>query len=259
MTDLTSIEMFSIGGESISVAQILRYYQLSGKLIPWVRDVVEQHTIFQAIQNQPNIEVSLAEVEQRILDFRIAHQLTDSEAFHAWLTRQSLDFELFEMRVLLDLKLEKLRTEIAAPHLETVFQDQQALLDEVEIAWVTIADEAIAEQLKQSIDAESIAFEQIVQTAAAADPWKISLMKTVVRQGQLPEPLRASVQTAQVGELIGPVAIDGRWCIAQVNQFIPAQLAGALKQQLESRLFQQWVGESVEDLTVAFAPSLTAA
>ncbi|MBE9030747.1 peptidyl-prolyl cis-trans isomerase [filamentous cyanobacterium LEGE 11480] len=254
--DLSSVAMLSVNGETVSLDQILRYYQLSGKLMPWLREVIEQHVIFQGIQNQSGIDVSLGEVEQRILDFRIAQNLQDSTPFQTWLEQQNLNFELFQMRVLLDIKLTKFKSVITAPKLEPFFQTQKSLLDEVEVTLVAIANEEFAHQVKQKIDQNETSFDQIVQEYAIADPLKVSVMKSGIRLGQLPESVRPQMQAAQVGDVVGPLTIENRWCIFRVEQLMPAKLEGQLKQTLETQLFQQWVGESVQKLSVEFTPSV---
>ena len=56
---------------------------------------------------------------------------------------------------------------------------------------------------------------------------------------------------ASPGEVVGPLAIDGRWGLFRVEQFLPASLEQIqLKQALQNELFEQWLAEKIQKLTV---------
>jgi hypothetical protein len=44
--------------------------------------------------------------------------------------------------------------------------------------------------------------------------------------------------------------IDGRYALLRVEQFIPASLEGSLKHELQEQLFEQWLEEKAQKLTI---------
>ncbi len=72
-----------------------------------------------------------------------------------------------------------------------------------------------------------------------------------VSRGSLPDVMRAAIDTASPGEVVGPLELDGRWGLFKIEQFIPASLEEIqIKQVLENELFEQWLSEKLQKLTV---------
>lgn len=252
--DFDSTALLTIGDTSISLGTVLRYYQLSGRLLPWIRDIVEQHITFTEIQRRDDLNVTLAEVEQAAVEIRVQQKLTDAATFQQWLNSQGMNYDIFQNRIVLNLKLEKLKSQIAAPNLQSLFDQQKALLDQVEVTCVVLAEEAYAHQLRAQIQ-ERNDFDRVLSEYAVADPLKVSVMKSAIRFGQLPENVREALRTAEIGGLVGPIEMEQRWCVFRVEQFLPAVLEGQLQRSLEDRLFQQWLAERAQEVSVKLGES----
>jgi parvulin-like peptidyl-prolyl isomerase len=74
-------------------------------------------------------------------------------------------------------------------------------------------------------------------------------MGPVIR-AQMPEMIRKATENAQVGQIIGPLQIEGRYCLLKVEQLLPASLEGALKRDLENLLFEEWLKEKLQNMNV---------
>jgi len=254
MTDFDSTALLTIDNASLSLGTVLRYYQLSGRLLPWIRDIVEQHIIFTEIQRRDDLNVTLAEVEQAAVEVRVQQKLTDATTFQQWLDSQGMNYELFQNRIILNLKLEKLKSKIAAPNLQALFDEQKSLLDQIEVTCVVFAEEAHAHQFKAQVS-NSQDFDRVVSEYTIADPLKVSVMKSAIRFGQLPEDVRGILRNASAGELVDPINMEQRWCVFRVEQFLPATLEGTIQKSLEDRLFQQWLVEKAQDVNVKLGAS----
>jgi parvulin-like peptidyl-prolyl isomerase len=67
----------------------------------------------------------------------------------------------------------------------------------------------------------------------------------------MPDKLRAAIDVASPGQLVGPIEIDGRYGLFRVEQFLPASLDDIqLKQALQNELFEKWLAEKIQKLTV---------
>ncbi|MGG6264004.1 peptidyl-prolyl cis-trans isomerase [Leptolyngbya sp. AN03gr2] len=254
MTDFDSTALLTIDNASLSLGTVLRYYQLSGRLLPWIRDIVEQHIIFTEIQQRDDLNVTLAEVEQAAVEVRVQQKLMDATTFQQWLDSQGMNYDLFQNRIILNLKLEKLKSKIAAPNLQALFDEQRSLLDQVEVTCIVFAEEAHAHQFKAQVST-SQDFDRVVSEYTIADPLKVSVMKSAIRFGQLPEDVRGTLRNARVGELVEPLHMEQRWCVFRVEQFLPATLEGAIQKSLEDRLFQQWLVEKAQEVNVKLGAS----
>ncbi|MGP1387016.1 MAG: peptidyl-prolyl cis-trans isomerase [Thainema sp.] len=253
MSDLQNLPFLSIDDQTLSLGQVLQYLQVSGKLLPFLQEIVGQHVIYQEIQARQDLEVSASQFEQAIIDFRIQRQLTDMETFQKWLAQQGMNYESFQRLVLLNLKLDQLKTKIAEPDLETYFTEQQQNLDVIDLSCLTTTKQAEAEICYQQLTTGTANFDQLVQ-ASQSDDSSLSVLRGPTRRQQLPDGLEQQVNTATIGQWIGPVEIaNHRWCIFRVEHIKSAVLDGAVKKDLENRLFQRWLTERVKTMTVQLA------
>ncbi|HEY9805549.1 MAG TPA: peptidylprolyl isomerase, partial [Candidatus Obscuribacterales bacterium] len=76
-----------------------------------------------------------------------------------------------------------------------------------------------------------------------------------VSRGSMPDKLRAAVDSASPGNLVGPIELEGRYALFRVEQFLPASLEDAqLKEGLQNELFEQWLAEKIKKMTVKVQP-----
>lgn len=240
-----------IDGETLSLAQVLKYFQLSGKLFPFIREIVEQHVLFQEIQQRSDLEVSLVDLEQTIIDFRLQRDLTDGDRFQDWLTQQGMERLTFQNQVLLRLKLEKLVAAIAEPQLPQLFAEQQEKLSTIMLALVVSQNVAALEELTHQLQHQETTVAEL-SLAYAGNP-EVRISQGMIRLGNLPLGLQAAVEAAPDCAWVGPIEIDSQWSSFQVQERIPANLDETLKQELQLTLFQQWLGQQVQARSVRLA------
>ncbi len=248
MQELEQLPVLRVGDESISLAQSLKYLQLSGNLMPVIQDVVSQHVVYQELQvRKEKYQLSSADIAQTMVDFRCLHQLTESEAFDAWLQSQGIDQTLFQQRIAMNALLKQLKADIAAPDIQTVFEQQKDQLETVALEGLVMSDESMATVLHGRLQAGE-SMEALSEPKVGAP--LVRRVRKDLRRGQLPEPLRTHVAHASAGSLLQPLAMAEYWSIFQVESVMPAVLEGELKQQLEERLFQLWVAQKIKSLNV---------
>lgn len=234
----------------ISLAQALKYLQASGRMQLLIGDILRQHVIEQEIQARTDLDINPALTEQAIIDFRLQNQLTDSKQFQEWLASQGTDRSTFHTQINFGFKLEKLKAAVTQPKLQEYFIERKLFLDRVVISRIIVAEQELAEELASQIE-EGASFEQLAKEYSVTDDRLVNGMMGPISRGSLPDLLRASLDAADPGEVVGPLAIDGRWGLFRVEQFLPASLEqNQLKQVLENELFEQWLAEKIQKLTV---------
>lgn len=234
----------------ISLAQALKYLQASGRMQLLIGDILRQHVIEQEIQARTDLDINPALTEQAIIDFRLQNQLTDSKQFQEWLASQGTDRSTFHTQINFGFKLEKLKAAVTQPKLQEYFIERKLFLDRVVISRIIVAEQELAEELASQIE-EGASFEQLAKEYSLTDDRLVNGMMGPISRGSLPDVLRAALDAADPGEVVGPLAIDGRWGLFRVEQFLPASLEqNQLKQVLENELFEQWLAEKIQKLTV---------
>ena len=234
----------------ISLAQALKYLQASGRMQLLIGDILRQHVIEQEIQARTDLDINPALTEQAIIDFRLQNQLTDSKQFQEWLANQGTDRSTFHTQINFGFKLEKLKAVVTQPKLQEYFIERKLFLDRVVISRIIVAEQELAEELASQIE-EGTSFEQLAKEYSLTDDRIVNGMMGPISRGSLPDVLRAAIDVANPDEVVGPLAIDGRWGLFRVEQVLPASLEqNQLKESLENELFEQWLAEKIQKLTV---------
>lgn len=249
MQDIETKPFLIVDEQPISLGQALRYLQSSGKLQPFVLEILRQKTIEEELQTRADLDISSAMIEQAVIDFRLDQQLTDPKTFQAWLVSNGLDYSTFHKQVAFGFKLEKLRVQVTESKLQEYFIERKIFLDRVVLSRLVVNNKELAEELKSQI-LEGIRFGQLAQEYSLTDDRIVNGMMGPVSRGQMPDSLRTLVDLSSPGELVGPIELEGLYCLFRVEQFLPASLEGQVKQELQNQLFEQWLAEKMQKLTI---------
>jgi parvulin-like peptidyl-prolyl isomerase len=247
---MESSSFLTVNDEPITISQVVRYLQASGKLGQFISDILRQYTIEQEIQTRTDIEISSALTEQAIIDFRLRNQLTDPEKFQEWLKKNGSDYATFHGSVVFSFKLDKLKSLIAESKLSEYFIERKIYLDRVVLSRILVDSRELAEELQTQIE-EGSSFEQLAKEYSLADERVFNGMMGPISRGSLPDILRAAVDAAALGQLVGPIELEGRYGLFRVEQFLPSSLEDTqLKQTLQNELFDKWLAEKIQQMTV---------
>jgi len=236
--------------QPISLAQALTYLQSSGRMQYFIIEILRQRIIEQELQSREDLDVSPALSEQAMIDFRLQRQLTDPKFFQEWLASNNLDYATFHNQVSSGFKLTKLKIQLAQSKLQEYFIERKLFLDRVVLSRIVVAAQELVEELRSQIE-EGARFEQLAKEYSLCDDRIINGMMGPVSRGKMPDLLRAAVDVASPGDLVGPIAFEGRWGLFRVEEFLPASLEDSqLRQALEDELFEQWLAEKIKKLRV---------
>ena len=123
-------------------------------------------------------------------------------------------------------------------------------MDRVVLSRILVDSQELAEELQTQIE-EGSSFEQLAKEYSLADERVFNGMMGPISRGTIPDILRAAVDAATPGKLINPIEIEGRFSLFRLEQIIPASLEDPqLQQSLTNELFEKWLGEKIQNLTV---------
>lgn len=239
-----------IDDQPISGGQILNYLQATRKLDAFIGDIVRQFVIERELQSQENVTFNPAVVEQAVIDFRLNNQLTDSAQFQEWLANNGLTYEAFHNQVAGSFKLRKLKEDVTATKLQEYFIERKVFLDRVILSRIIVADKELAEELKNQLQ-EGAVFEQLARDYSLTDDRLMNGMVGPVSRGTMPDLLRAEIDLAKPGDIVGPIGMEERWGLFRVEAVLPASLEDSqVKQSLEDEIFEQWLAEKMQSLPI---------
>ncbi|MBW4522497.1 MAG: peptidylprolyl isomerase [Scytolyngbya sp. HA4215-MV1] len=247
---MAATPFLTVDEQPLSLSQCLKYLQSSGKLQSFLSDILRQYVLEQELQTREDIDISSAVIEQAVINFRLQQKLTEPKAFQEWLTRNGLDYNAFHSQIVNGFKLEKLKTQLSESKLQEYFIERKLFLDRVVVSRIVVDSKELAEELRSQID-EGAKFENLAQQYSIAEDRVANGMMGPVSRGTMPDTLRALVDAAVAGDLVGPVEIEKNWGLFRVEQLLPASLEDPkLKQALQNELFERWIAEKLQKMTV---------
>jgi parvulin-like peptidyl-prolyl isomerase len=145
-----------------------------------------------------------------------------------------------------------LKAQIVDPKLRDYFLDRQIFLDRVVISRIVVENRELAEELRSQILEDNVPFEYLAYEESLAEDRLMNGMMGALSRGKIPDNLRAEIDAANPGELVGPIEADGLWCLLRVERFIPARFNEdeELIEELKEEIFSQWLEEKVQELEV---------
>lgn len=239
-----------VDDQPLPLRQCLKYLQVSGKLQGFIGDILRQYVLERELESRQDLDVNSALIEQAVVDFRLQNKLTEPQAFQDWLARSGSNYETFHSQITGTFKLEKLKAQIVEARLQEYFIERKLMLDRVVLSRIVVESKELAEELYTQVN-EGASFEQLAQEYSKADERIANGMMGPVSRGAMPDVLRAAIDSAHPGELIGPVQVENYWAIFRVEQFLPATLEdNQLKQVMQNELFDRWIAEKIQSMTV---------
>lgn len=239
----------SIDNVTLSLQQSLDYLRTAGKLSTVVLEIAQQYLVETEIKALEIPEPEADIVEQFILEFRLQQQLTSAESFQKWLLTNGINYGVLKEQVIFRIKQENLKEKVTALKVQKHFVQNKENLDRVVLSRIVVQHPEIAQDLKPQLE-QGADFAQLAKQYSTVDDAVVGGVMGPVIRAQMPEMVRKATENAQVGQIIGPLQIEGRYCLLKVEQLLPASLEGALKRDLENLLFEEWLKEKLQNMNV---------
>lgn len=247
---MESPTFLTIDDQPISLRQAISYLRTTGDLSRTIQTILRQHLVEQQLQTRAGLEIDSLRIEQAIINFRLKNRLIEPETFEEWLQTQRLSYSDFRNQLLIGMKLTQLKAQVTASRVEEYFNENKARLDQVVLSRIVVNDQNLAEELTRQLIDDRRPFEILARQYSTGSERLVNGMMGLVMMGQLPEPIQEAIEGASPGDLIGPVEVEGRYHLLRVEQWQPASLEGAMKQEIQDQLFEQWVQEQLKNKTI---------
>ncbi len=248
---MTSHALLTVDDQEISLRDCMRHLQSSGKLQDFIGGILRQHILQQETETRTDLEIPEGVVEQAIIDFRLQQQLSDATAFQEWLKKNGSDYSSFHKQIASNFKVEKLKMVVSEDKVQEYFIERKLFLDRVILSRIIVDDKDLAEELKTQIQEASATYEELARRHSITDDKMVNGMMGPVSRGTLPDTIRAQIDAANPGSLIGPLELEEKWGLFRVEEFLEASLDDAqLQQTLRNELFERWLSEKMQKMDV---------
>jgi putative peptide maturation system protein len=193
------------------------------------------------------IELSDAELQRAMDEFRIANKLFSADETHAWIERQGMTHERLERYVHNNALVARLRDRITADRVDEYFNRHRSDFDSASIARFELLDESRARALAGQIRTEGLDFFAAAELCYLEGiehgvPSTSSLFGTVTRRDARATLLDALFDV-EPGQVLGPIALDDRFALVRVIEITPARLDSRTRNTIKDFLFDEWLAD----------------
>jgi hypothetical protein len=162
MKTLSDLTILTVDRDSISMREVVKHLQTSGKLGQFVSDITRQYIIEKEIKDRNDIDINPVIIEQAIIDFRLRNKLNEPQKFYKWLEEKATSYEDFHASINFGFQLEKLKLIITENKLQEYFIENKISLDKVILSRIVLDNQELAEELHTQIE-EGVSFEYLAR------------------------------------------------------------------------------------------------
>jgi parvulin-like peptidyl-prolyl isomerase len=247
---MESNTFLTINNQPLSLEQSISHLRTAGKLHTVLIEIAQQYLLEEEVQAWAIPEAEPETVEQFILEFRLQQQLTTPEIFQTWLSTNGISYADLKHQIAFRIKQENLKEKVTAPKVQEYFAKNKEALDRVVLSRIVVDHPEVAQDLKEQVELQGADFTQLAKKHSMVDDAVVGGVMGPIIRSQMPEIIRKATENAQPGQIIGPIKIEGRYCLLKVEQLLPASLEGSLKRDLETHLFEEWLKEKLQSINV---------
>lgn len=231
-----------VNDETITLAELLSAAQFRGQL-GFLQAIADAALIRQAAAQQ-GIEIADEELQAAADAFRARYDLHKAADLLRWLEAQHLSLAAWETGLENELLAAKLRAQLTAGKVEAYFAQNKLAFDAATIARIVVANEPLAKELRAQIleeDADFYAVARAHSLEAATRP--AGGYVGAIRRDGLSSAMEAAIFGARDGAVVGPFKTDVGWELVKVEARYPAQLDDAIRAEIVTILFDEWLSE----------------
>jgi len=242
--------MVKFNNLNIETSEINDYLKQQLKLKGICNEILHQRIITEAASSR-NITVSDTEIEAEANKIRCSLRLEKAADTISWLEENFLSPDEWEIAISNQLLTQKLAENLFADKVEPYFAQNKLDFDRFILYQLVVPYEKLAQELFYQVEEEEISFYQ------AAHLYDIDRRRRFVcgyegevhRWNYHPDLTAAIFKTPVIiGELIGPVKSEEGYHLFKIEDYIPAQLTPAIKQEIIDELFGRWLNSELNYL-----------
>lgn len=197
-----------------------------------------------------SVNCSQEEVFGAYKAFYQKYQINSDADRDTWLIRNKCTLEQFEHSVLRSIKLDRFKQITFGNKVGSYFLQRKTQLDRAIYSLLRVKDPHLAQELFFRIQDGEATFTELVKQYSGG---KEADVGGVVGPHALsiPHPiLAAKISSLQPGELAPPLQVADWFVIVRLEKFFPAQLDKSIQAQLIDELYEQWLQDRLNELSV---------
>ena len=186
--------------------------------------------------------------------FKQQQQITEEAELQTWCKQNNIAPAELENLALRPLKIQKFQQQKWGHQLESYFLERKDRLDRVSYSMMRFKDAGTAREIYHRLTEGEQSFAELAreysQGAEANNGGLIGLMPMDMPHPEIARMLKLS----QPGQLLSPTRVEEWIVIVRLEKLVPAQLDDSMRLRLLHELFNNWLSEQFERVSINLAP-----
>ena len=233
--------MIDFCGIPIESEEIVDFLKREMLLKEVCQKIVSQKIIKKAAAER-EITVTPEEIQTEADSIRYGKRLEKASDTLAWLVDQMVTADEWEKGIGDRLLAKKLAEHLFDKEVEKYFAQNRLDFDQFILYQIVVPYEQLAQEIFYQIEEEEISFYEAAHLYDIDEKRRYfcGYEGKVYRWG-FPPDIAASVFSASIGEVIGPLKTEQGYHLFMVEEFIPAELTPQRRQEIINRLSKEWL------------------
>jgi parvulin-like peptidyl-prolyl isomerase len=226
---------------SISSEEILLFLKKNLQFREVCRQVLSQRIIDQAAQSR-NLIVTPEEIQAEADRLRRDLKLEKSADTLAWITEQMITVDEWESGIYDRLLTQKLQKTLFSQDVESFFAQNRLDFEQILLYQIIVPYAQLAQEIFYQIEEREISFYEAAHLYDIDERrrYQCGYEGKLYRWTLKPE-MAAVIFSAESGQLIQPIQDEQGYHLLIVEEFIPATLDAQTRQEIQQRMFQEWL------------------
>ena len=197
-------------------------------------------------QATQDIALTSAEEALALEQFYARQQIKDENQANAWLRYHRMSAQQLAAQAMRRIKLEKFKQMTWNAYVETDFLKYKSQLDQFTCSMIRTKDAELAQELYFRLKEGEQTFADLApQYSQGAEAERGGLVGPVAASNMHPKLLQI-LSSSKPGQLWSPQPLEDWFVIVRLEQYLPAQLDEAIRQQILERRFQEWLEQQLQ-------------
>ncbi len=243
--------MVVVNEQSVHLSDMIRSLSVEGNWKLLERFARRQVIIQWA--DREGIELSPEDLQNEVDEWRYKNRLERVEDTDAWLDQHGLT--LFDVAVEAEFRLYErwLMSRIKEDNIRAFFVQRTLDFECVEVCWISVLDEGVAEELCLQVKEEGADFYTLARRYSqdeATRPAGGYLGRR--RRRDLPQGVAPLIFAASEGDVVGPVKVEKGYALYYVQKRCPAVLDEITCEKIRKKLFDSYLQREMKRAEITF-------
>jgi parvulin-like peptidyl-prolyl isomerase len=232
----------------VSPEEIIHQLKISGQMSV-ILEAIAVHRAIATLASEAGITVEIAELQETANKFRATKQLELETDTWLWLQKQGMSLDDFEEMFRVTILSAKVSQHLFADQVESYFANNYLNYAGVVMYEIVLDDEDLARELFFSLQEGELNFHTVAREYIQdKELRRVGGYRGLLRRSDLQPEISSAVFAAKPDRILKPIVTAKGVHLILVEEIVQPELDDALRKEIISDLFDNWVKQQFEGI-----------